>query len=94
MHIVKSLHRAESSGHKREGKPSRLVEVAPERERAILVAVELKGRDQLWTLEDTLGELRHLAESAGAEWRAWCGSGRNALPLPTWGKASWMSCAT
>jgi GTP-binding protein HflX len=41
--------------------------VIPERERAILVAVELKGRDQLWTLEDTLGELRHLAESAGAE---------------------------
>ena len=29
--------------------------------------MELKGRDQLWTLEDTLGELRHLAESAGAE---------------------------
>ena len=31
------------------------------------MAVELKGRDQLWTLEDTLGELRHLTESAGAE---------------------------
>ena len=31
------------------------------------MAVELKGRDQLWTLEDSLGELRHLAESAGAE---------------------------
>ena len=46
---------------------SRLVDVTPEQERAILVAVELKGRDQLWTLEDTLGELRHLAESAGAE---------------------------
>ncbi len=41
--------------------------MSPERERAILVAVELKGRDQLWTLEDTLGELRHLTESAGAE---------------------------
>ena len=27
----------------------------------------MKGRDQLWTLEDTLGELRHLTESAGAE---------------------------
>ena len=36
-------------------------------ERAILVAVELKGRDQLWTLEDTLGELSHLTESAGAK---------------------------
>ena len=31
------------------------------------MAVELKSRDHLWTLEDTLGELRHLAESAGAE---------------------------
>ena len=41
--------------------------MSPERERAILVAVELKGRDQLWTLDDTLGELRHLTESAGAE---------------------------
>ena len=43
------------------------MDVTPERERAILVAVELKARDQLWALEDTLGELRHLAESAGAE---------------------------
>ena len=41
--------------------------MTPERERAILVAVELKGRDELWTLEDTLGELRHLTDSAGAE---------------------------
>ena len=39
----------------------------PEPERAILVAVELKGRNELWSLEDTLGELRHLTESAGAE---------------------------
>ena len=31
------------------------------------MAVELKGRDQLWALEDSLGELRHLTESAGAE---------------------------
>ena len=29
--------------------------------------MDLKSRDDLWTLEDTLGELRHLAESAGAE---------------------------
>ena len=29
--------------------------------------MEVKGRDQLWTLDDTLGELRHLTESAGAE---------------------------
>ena len=27
----------------------------------------MKGQDQLWTLDDTLGELRHLTESAGAE---------------------------
>ena len=44
-----------------------MVDVTPEQERAILVAVEVKGRDQLWTLDDTLGELRHLTESAGAE---------------------------
>ena len=44
-----------------------MVDVTPEQERAILVAVEVKGRDQLWTLEDTLGELQHLTESAGAE---------------------------
>ena len=31
------------------------------------MAVEVKGRDQLWTLDDTLWELRHLTESAGAE---------------------------
>ena len=31
------------------------------------MAAEVKGRDQLWTLDDTLGELRHLTESAGAE---------------------------
>ncbi len=44
-----------------------MVDVTPASERAILVAVEIKGRDDLWTLEDTLGELRHLTESAGAE---------------------------
>ena len=32
-----------------------------------MVTVELKGHDQLWTLEDSLGELRHLTESADAE---------------------------
>ena len=31
------------------------------------MAVEVKNRDQLWSLDDTLGELRHLTESAGAE---------------------------
>ena len=44
-----------------------MVDVTPEQERAILVAVEVKGRDQLWSLDDTLGELRHLTESAGAD---------------------------
>ena len=44
-----------------------MVDVTPEQERAILVAAEVKGRDQLWTLDDTLGELRHLTESAGGE---------------------------
>ncbi len=48
-------------------KAAGLVDITPQKERAILVAVDLKGRDQLWTLEDTLGELRHLTESAGAE---------------------------
>ena len=66
--IAKSrLHKSPSNGQKKATKSSRLVDVTPERERAILVAVELKGRDQLWTLEDTLGELRHLTESAGAQ---------------------------
>ena len=32
-----------------------------------MVAAEVRGRDQLWTLDDTLGELQHLTESAGAE---------------------------
>ena len=44
-----------------------MVDVTPEQERAILVACEVKGRDQLWALDDTLGELQHLTESAGAE---------------------------
>ncbi len=66
--IAKSrLNRGSDDAHKKAPRSSRLVDVIPERERAILVAVELKGRDQLWTLEDTLGELRHLTESAGAE---------------------------
>ncbi len=61
------MHRNPADRQKKTAKSSRLVDVMPERERAILVAVELKGRNQLWTLEDTLGELRHLTESAGAE---------------------------
>ena len=36
-------------------------------ERAVLVAVELKDRDHLWALDDTLSELGYLARTAGAE---------------------------
>ena len=32
-----------------------------------MVAVELKGRDHLWSLPDTLTELEHLARTAGAQ---------------------------
>ncbi|MDP6226327.1 MAG: GTPase HflX [Dehalococcoidia bacterium] len=39
----------------------------PGPERAILVAVELKGRTNLWSLDDTLNELDYLARTAGAE---------------------------
>ena len=66
--IAKSrLHRGPANGQKKPGRRSRTVDVTPEQERAILVAIDLKGRDEPWTLEDTLGELRHLTESAGAE---------------------------
>ena len=36
-------------------------------ERAILVAVELRDRERLWNLDDTLSELSYLVRSAGAE---------------------------
>ena len=66
--IAKSkVNKGPANGHRKPARHSRLVDVMPEAERAILVAVEVKGRDQLWTLDDTLGELRHLTESAGAE---------------------------
>lgn len=45
----------------------RSIPVEPEPERAVLVAVELKGRDHLWELEDTLSELEYLANTAGAQ---------------------------
>jgi len=38
-----------------------------EPERAVLVAVELKKRDHLWSIEDTLSELGYLARTAGAQ---------------------------
>ena len=43
------------------------VSTLPVPERAILVAVELKDRDHLWSLPDTLTELEHLARTAGAQ---------------------------
>ena len=54
---------------RREVKPigKRSIPVDPEPERAVLVAVELKGRDQMWALEDTLSELEYLANTAGAD---------------------------
>ena len=41
--------------------------VEPEPERAVLVAVELTRRGQLWALDDTLAELEYLANTAGAQ---------------------------
>ena len=39
----------------------------PKPERAILAAVEVKSKDNLWSLGDTLGELSYLAKTAGAD---------------------------
>ena len=36
-------------------------------ERAVLVAVELRNGDRLWSLDDSLAELNYLARTAGAE---------------------------
>ena len=47
--------------------PKRTVATEPEREKAILVAVELKNRSHLWELDDTLEELAYLTHSAGAQ---------------------------
>ena len=44
-----------------------MVSTVPEAERAILVAVELKNRDNLWGLDDTLSELAYLTRTAGAQ---------------------------
>ena len=41
--------------------------VEPEPERAVLVAVELTRRGQLWALDDSLAELEYLANTAGAQ---------------------------
>ena len=47
--------------------PRKTVSTEPEREKAILVAVELKSRDHLWELDDTLNELAYLTDAAGAQ---------------------------
>ena len=47
--------------------PRKIVTTEPEIEKAILVAVELKSRDHLWELDDTLDELAYLSDAAGAQ---------------------------
>ena len=44
-----------------------MVSTKPKPERAILVAVEVKGKESPWGLGDSLGELSYLAKTAGAE---------------------------
>ena len=54
--------------HARQGKDDMgSVATRSPRERAILVGVELAGSDGLWTIEESLEELRQLAVTAGAE---------------------------
>jgi GTPase len=48
------------------GRTGALIEVAPPVERAFLVAVDT-GKDAGWTAEESLAELGHLAQTAGAE---------------------------
>jgi len=47
--------------------PKGTVSTNLEPERAVLVAVELKTRDHMWSIEDTLSELAYLARTAGAQ---------------------------
>jgi GTP-binding protein HflX len=44
-----------------------MVPTKPKPERAILVAVEVKGKESPWGMSDSLGELGYLAKTAGAE---------------------------
>lgn len=44
-----------------------MVSTKPKPERAILVAVEVKGKEHPWGLAESLGELSYLAKTAGAE---------------------------
>lgn len=44
-----------------------MVSTKPKPERAILVAVEVKGKESPWGMSDSLGELGYLAKTAGAE---------------------------
>ena len=43
-----------------------VISTRPKRERAVLVGVALKGRSQLWSLDDSLAELAQLTRTAGA----------------------------
>jgi len=53
-----------TSGDKR---GTRVYDVAPIQETALLVGVEIKGSRSIWRLEDSLAELTRLAETAGLE---------------------------
>ncbi|MBM4456562.1 MAG: GTPase HflX [Chloroflexi bacterium] len=46
---------------------TRVYDVAPVEETALLVGVEIKGSRSIWRLEDSLAELTRLAETAGLE---------------------------
>ncbi len=54
------------SGIRRARIARRTLTTGPKAERAFLVGVEVRGRANLWTLQDSLDELRELARSAGA----------------------------
>ena len=51
---------------RRKNIPKGSIDTGPEAERALLVAMELKGQKSLWSMEDSLAELSMLAETAGA----------------------------
>ena len=47
--------------------PKGSIVTGPEAERALLISMELKGRNSLWSMDDSLAELSMLAETAGAQ---------------------------
>ncbi len=44
----------------------RAIPTGPRRERACLVAVSVRGKEELWSIDDSLAELAELARAAGA----------------------------